>query len=103
MCYELKEKGYKIQKEVVRDVLCEHHVLGYIRADIIVNNEYVIKVKSIEKIKEINQVVGYLDLFNMKMGYIININHKKYEIISVGARTKPYVKVEEGNERVERM
>ena len=42
-------------------------------------------MKSIEKIKdkEINQLERYLDLFNMKTGYIININHKNYDIVRV--------------------
>ena len=70
----MKEKGYKIQKEVVRDVLYDYHVLGYIRPDIIVNNEYIIEMKSIDKIKdkEINQVERYLDLFNMKENRLYN-------------------------------
>ena len=99
MCYELENKGYKVQREVVKDILYDYHILGYGKADITVNNEYVFEMKSLEKIKdkEINQVERYSDLFNMKTGYIININHKNYEIVSVGAKAKPYVRVEQSN------
>ena len=42
-------------------------------------------MKSLYKIgeKEIKQLQRYLDLFNMKQGYIININYRDYEIIKV--------------------
>ena len=35
----------KIEREVLRDVVYEKYFLGSVRADIIVNNEYVIKMK----------------------------------------------------------
>ena len=72
LCYELESKGYKVQREVAKDILYDYIPLGYVRADVIVNNEYIIQMKSIEKIKdkEINQVEKYLDFFNMKTGYI---------------------------------
>ena len=68
MCYELESSGYKVQREVVKDVLYGYFVFGYIRADIIVNDEYIIEMESIEKIKdkEINPVERYFDIFNMK-------------------------------------
>ena len=62
LCYELESKGYKVQREVFYDILYDYYILGYIRADIIVNSEFIIEMKSIEKIKdkEINQVERYL-------------------------------------------
>ena len=51
----------------------------------IVNNEFVIEMKSISKIgeKQINQLKRYLDIFDKSSGYLINISYKDYEIIEV--------------------
>ena len=85
LCYKLHDNGHKIEREVVRDIVYESYILGSVRADIIIDNEYILEMKSISKIgeKEINQLKRYLDLFNMKVGYLINVNHKEYEIIEV--------------------
>ena len=50
--YKLQDIGYKIEREVVRDVIYEKYILGSVRADMIVNNEYIIEMKSISKIGE---------------------------------------------------
>ena len=59
--------------------------LGSVSADMIVNNEFVIEMKSISKIgeKEIKQLKRYLNVFNMSSGFLINISYKDFEIIEV--------------------
>ena len=52
ICYKLQNIGYKIEREVVRDVVYEKYILGSVRADMTVNNEFVIEMKSISKIGE---------------------------------------------------
>ena len=51
----------------------------------IVNNEFIIEMKSISEIgeKEINQSKRYLDIFNKSSGFLINISYKNCEIIEV--------------------
>ena len=85
ICYKLQDIGYKIEREVVRDVIYEKYILGSVRADMIVNNEYIIEMKSISKIgeKEINQLKRYLNIFNKSSGFLINISYKDYEIVEV--------------------
>ena len=85
ICYKLQDIGYKMEREIVRDDFYEKYILGSVRADMIVNNEYIIEMKSISKIgeKEINQLKRYLDIFNKSSGFLININYKDYEIIEV--------------------
>ena len=58
--------------------------------DIIVNDQYIIEMKSISKIteKETNQLGRYLDIFNMQTGYLININHKNYEVKRVEGKKR---------------
>ena len=50
LCYELESKAYEVQREVVKDIVYDYYILGYVRADSIVENEYVIEVNSISKI-----------------------------------------------------
>ena len=59
--------------------------MGSVRADMIVDNEYIIEMKSISKIgeKEINQLKRYLNIFNKSSGFLINISYKDYEIVEV--------------------
>ena len=59
--------------------------MGSVRADMIINNEYIIEMKSISKIgeKEINQLKRYLNIFNKSSGFLINISYKDYEIVEV--------------------
>ena len=90
LCYELEGKGYKVQREVIKDIVYEYFILGNIRADIIINDQYIIEMKSVTKItdKETNQLVRYLEIFNMQTGYLININYKNYEIIRVEGKKR---------------
>ena len=90
LCYKLQDNGHKVEREVVRDIVYEKYILGSVRADIVIDNEYIIEMKSISKIgeKEINQLKRYLDLFNKDIGYLINVNHKEYEIIEVKGKER---------------
>ena len=83
--YKLQDIGYKIEREVVRDFIYEKYILGSVRADMIVNIEFTIEIKSISKIgeKEINQLKRYLDIFNKSSGFLINISYKDYKIIEI--------------------
>ena len=47
-------------------------------------------MKSISKIteKETNQLGRYLHIFNMQTGYLININHKNYEVKRVEGKKR---------------
>ena len=49
LCYKLESKGNKVKREVVKDILYDYIPLGYIGADIILDNEYVIEMKSRKK------------------------------------------------------
>ena len=85
LCYKLQEYNHKVEREVTRDIIYENYILGSVRVDILLDDKYIIEMKSISKIgeKEINQIKRYLDIFNKKSGFLINVNHKDYEIIKV--------------------
>jgi GxxExxY protein len=85
LCYELEKHNHKVEKEVTIRVMHEGHELGTIRADIVVDDEYIIemKVKGKIKIETEVQLDKYMRLLGKKKGFIINIGLTDYEIKEV--------------------
>jgi len=76
LCYELKLKGYKVQKEYRTDFLYKGSVLKKKRIDLMVNDEVVIEVKvhSAFNHSHIQQLVGYLKQTKKRKGLLIYFN-----------------------------
>ncbi len=77
--YELKKADLKVEKEkpmpiVYKEVKLDH---GY-RIDILVENNIVIELKSVEALTDVHfaQVLTYLKLGEYKLGLLINFNVK---------------------------
>lgn len=77
--YELKNVGLKVEKEkpmpiVYKEVKLDH---GY-RIDLLVEENIVIELKSVESLTDVHfaQVLTYLKLGNYKLGLLINFNVK---------------------------
>jgi GxxExxY protein len=75
--YELTNKGLTVIKEkpmpiIYKDVKLDH---GY-RMDLLVNNQVVIEIKTVEAFTEVHtaQVLTYLKLGNYKLGLLFNFN-----------------------------
>jgi GxxExxY protein len=75
--YELNKTGLKIEKQkplplVYEDVMLE---VGY-RIDLIVENKFIVEVKSVAALNDIHmaQILTYLKLSNCKLGFLINFN-----------------------------
>ncbi len=75
--YELKKAGLKVEKEkpmpiVYKEVKLDH---GY-RMDLLVENEVVIEIKTVECFTDVHiaQVLTYLKLGNYKLGLLINFH-----------------------------
>ncbi len=77
LCYELKKKGLKIQKEKALPVIYKEIKLdqGY-RIDILVENKVVIELKTVECFTDVHsaQVLTYLKLGEYKLGLLINFH-----------------------------
>jgi len=73
--YELERKNYPVKKEVNLPVQYEelNFEIGF-RADLIVNNNIIIEIKSVEAIKPIHkaQTLTYLKLTDFPLGLLIN-------------------------------
>ncbi|NNE16797.1 MAG: GxxExxY protein [Saprospiraceae bacterium] len=77
LIYELKKKNLDVQKEVSLPITYNEIELdhGY-RLDILVNDQLVIELKTVDFIKDVHgaQVLTYIKLSNYKLGLLINFN-----------------------------
>ena len=77
LLYELKQAGLKVAKEVPMPIVYKEIKLdhGY-RMDILVENKFVIELKTVDYITDVHkaQLLTYLKLGNYKLGLLINFH-----------------------------
>lgn len=77
--YELKKTNLKVEKQKPLPLIYEEVKLeiGY-RIDIIIENKFIVEVKSVEALNDVHlaQLLTYLKLTDCKLGLIINFNVK---------------------------
>jgi GxxExxY protein len=77
--YELKKTGLRVEKQKPIPLIYEEVNLeiGY-RIDIIIENKFIVEVKSVEVLNEVHlaQLLTYLKLSDCKLGLLINFNVK---------------------------
>lgn len=77
LTYELLKRGLKVERQVAIPVFYEEvkMELGF-RADLIVEDEIIVEIKSVEKLSPINkkQVLNYMRLTGITIGLLINFN-----------------------------
>ena len=75
LSYELRKVGLQVDTEVPIPVAWEGHVIdNSFRADLIVNQQMLVELKSVEKLDVVHskQVLTYLKLTNLNLGLLIN-------------------------------
>jgi len=79
LLFELKQLGYKVEKEkalpiIYKDIKLDH---GY-RIDLIVEKTVVIELKTVESLNDVHtaQILTYLKLGNYPLGLLINFHAK---------------------------
>lgn len=79
MFYELKKSSLKVEKQKALPLVYEEVKLdvGY-RIDIIVEDKFIVEIKSAEALNDIHlaQLLTYLRLSDCKLGLLINFNVK---------------------------
>jgi GxxExxY protein len=77
--YELRKRGLRVEQQKPLPVEYENVKVecGY-RLDFVVNDEVIIEVKSVKRIKDVHvaQLLSYLRLMNKRVGLLINFNVK---------------------------
>jgi GxxExxY protein len=70
----LREKGVQYESERIIPIPFKGHVIGNLRADIIINNETVLEFKTIRNLNDAAelQAHNYLHLTGLKTAYLVN-------------------------------
>ena len=77
LCYELTTRGFAFQRQCAIPVWYDEVKLDVgFRADVIVENQVLVEIKSIERIAPVHrkQVTTYLKLTGLKLGLLVNFN-----------------------------
>lgn len=77
LCYELYKTGIYVEKEKPLPLIYEEVRLDIVyRMDIVLENKFIIEIKSVEELHDIHlaQLLTYLKLSDYKLGFLINFN-----------------------------
>ena len=77
LAYELKQRNLKVEPQKPLPLVYEEVKLevGY-RVDLMIENKFVVEVKSVEALNDVHlaQILTYLKLSNCELGMLINFN-----------------------------
>ena len=77
LSYELKKDGHQVARQIELPVVYKDQKLnaGY-RIDLLVNNEVIVELKSVNQLERIHeaQLLTYLKLANKRIGLLMNFN-----------------------------
>jgi len=74
---EIRKKGLICNRQAGVDVYYDGKIIGEgFRADLIVENKVIVEIKSVEQVipLHLKQLLTYLTIANMKLGFLINFN-----------------------------
>lgn len=76
LCIELRAAGLQFQRQVSLPLWYKGELLGEHRPDLIVGDQVVVEVKSIERLAPVHtaQMLTYLRVAQLKVGLILNFN-----------------------------
>lgn len=83
LIWELKEKGYTVEKEVLVPAMYKGmEIADSYKADIVVNGSVIIEAKAVTKMceEEVRQLLTYMKLSAFKLGYLINFGALNFGI-----------------------
>ena len=77
LCYELKQRGLNVERQVQVPIKYKGNVLNTeLRLDILVEDSIIIELKSVDEMKKVfaKQLLTYLRLMDKKVGLLVNFN-----------------------------
>jgi GxxExxY protein len=82
LVFELLKRGLKAERQVPIKVKYKGEIVGEYYADIIVENQIIIELKSIDALQKVHeaQLLNYLKATDYKLGLLVNFRHPKAEI-----------------------
>ncbi len=78
LCVEIEEAGLHYKRQVAYPVVYKGGTIGEYRLDIIVEDEVIVEIKSVERFDPVfeAQVITYLKVTGRKVGLLINFNSR---------------------------
>ncbi len=79
---ELKQRGIKAECQVPVNVHYKGKIVGEYIADLLVEGQVLIELKTVERLERIHeaQLLNYLKATGLKIGLLVNFRNKKAEI-----------------------
>lgn len=77
LCYELEQRGLKVERQKQVPVVYKGIVLkSDFRLDLLVEDKVVVELKSVSEMKDVffKQTLTYCKLLNIKLGILVNFN-----------------------------
>ena len=77
LCFELEQRGLKVERQVQVPITYKGNVLKTeLRLDIIVEDKVIVELKSVEEMKKVfaKQLLTYLRLMDKRVGILVNFN-----------------------------
>lgn len=77
LCFELEKRGLTVERQVQVPIKYKGIVLKTeLRLDLLVENQVIIELKSVEELKKVfyKQLLTYLRLMNKRVGLLVNFN-----------------------------
>ena len=77
LCFELERRGLTVERQVQVPIKYKGNVLKTeLRLDLLVENQVIIELKSVEEMKKVfsKQLLTYLRLMNKRVGLLVNFN-----------------------------
>jgi GxxExxY protein len=81
LCVELAHNGIPFERQKVFPVIYRGEYVGAYFADLVVDNSIILELKSVKALNEVMeaQVINYLKLSGLPVGYLINFNGLRVE------------------------
>jgi len=76
LCIELRDKGLSFRRQVSLPVWYKGELLGEHRPDLVINDQIIVEVKSVERLAPVHtaQMLTYLRIAHLRVGLILNFN-----------------------------
>lgn len=77
LCFELQQRGLKVERQKQVPIIYKENVLKTeLRLDILVEDEVIVELKSVEEMKKVfgKQLLTYLRLLDKRLGILVNFN-----------------------------
>lgn len=79
---ELRGRGLKAENQVPLKVFYKENLVGEYFADILVEDQVIVELKSVERLQKLHeaQLLNYLRATGVRIGLLVNMKHPKAEI-----------------------